>query len=205
MAFRPKSAIQMNQLVKVVLVGDSATGKTTLCRYLSGQDNHDLNRPTVMSGTYALSLEYNDSIVNVVLWDTAGQERFQHQLPAYLHGAAAVMLVFDLSCRSTFDHVRDWDAHIRANSSPYALALVGNKMDRVDQHQVTDNEACDWANDHNYQYFETCALTGQNIDNAIGDLVREVLIHANAKPEISSQVTLEREEKMVLDQLSKCC
>ena len=114
------------------------------------------------------------------LWDTAGQETYKSVTRSYFRGASGALLVFDLSRKSTFQHVTDWLNDLRQIAEPdIVVVLVGNKADLTqpsdaagagpdrNQREVTRDEAEEWARRNGVlEYVETSAKSGENVENA---------------------------------------
>ena len=121
--------------VKIILLGDSAVGKTKLVeRFLMDEYN-----PQQLS-TYALTmfrknLDIDGKNVKVDIWDTAGQERFNKMHPAYYHRAHACILCFDVTRKATYQHLGAWYDEMRDACENIPCILVANKID-ID-YQVT--------------------------------------------------------------------
>jgi len=115
--------------VKIILLGDSAVGKSKLVeRYLMDDYN-----PTQLS-TYALNTFRKRTTVDgkpcdVEFWDTAGQERFQKVHPAYYDGASACILVFDVTRKATYQHLDTWFSEMREAAGKIPCICVANKID----------------------------------------------------------------------------
>ncbi|CAK7238847.1 MAG: hypothetical protein STHCBS139747_000267 [Sporothrix thermara] len=112
------------------------------------------------------------------LWDTAGQETYKSVTRSYFRGASGALLVFDLSRKNTFLHVKDWLDDLRQIADPdIVVVLVGNKADLAspdnteggegNQRQVTRDEAEEWARRNGVlEYVETSAKSGENVEHA---------------------------------------
>jgi Rab-like protein 2 len=95
--------------IKIILLGDSAVGKSKLMErfLLNDYVPHQ-------SSTYALTLyrythsDEQNKKVEVDFWDTAGQERFQSMHPSYYHGAHCCILVFDITRKITYKNLETW-------------------------------------------------------------------------------------------------
>lgn len=151
-------------VLKVVMVGDPAVGKTSLVmRYVQGFFQHDY-KATV--GTQIMSKEVyvKDVMVKLSIWDIGGQEKFDVLAPAYYRGAAGGLAVFDLTRRETFENVPKWISRLQTYASPNASAIiVGNKADLVDERQISFDEAVDLADKLGFPYVETSAKSGKNV------------------------------------------
>ncbi|KAM7200529.1 ras-related protein RABB1b [Naviculisporaceae sp. PSN 640] len=109
------------------------------------------------------------------LWDTAGQETYKSVTRSYFRGASGALLVFDLTRKSTFQHVTDWLNDLRQIAEPdIVVVLVGNKADLAspdadggNKREVTREEATEWAKRNGVlEYVETSAKSGENVEKA---------------------------------------
>ena len=96
------------------------------------------------------------------VWDTAGSERYRGSImPHYYRNAAAIIIVFDITRRSSFENLRFWleEAGAQSEGSPLPVVLVGNKCDREQHRQVSDEEAQNLADQHGIRYFAVSILS----------------------------------------------
>lgn len=143
---------------KIVVVGDSAVGKSNiLTRYVQNEFNQE-SKSTVGVELSTKLYKINDKYVKVHLWDTAGQERYQSITAAYYKGAKGAMIVYDITRTSTFDSVDRWYKEIKSHADKnIAMLLVGNKSDLKMLRQVSNedsvNKSEQLSNYHSYKYF----------------------------------------------------
>lgn len=120
---------------KVVILGDTAVGKTSLLQaYVLGEFKEGV-APTIGASFLASTVNLSEHSVKLQMWDTAGQERFKSMVPMYYRGAEAAILVFDIVEKSSFKSVKDWVAQLREHGDvgdDIVLSLVANKIDIVD-------------------------------------------------------------------------
>ncbi len=179
---------------KVVIVGDSAAGKTSILnRYV--YEKWSTKVPTTI-GVEFTHKEVNDS-TKLVIWDTAGQERFQSLTSTLYRGAHAVMFVYDVSSRDSFMNLENWYRQYWSfgNISESTAMLVGNKVDL--SRSVSEEEAKAWAVTKNMCYEEVSAKNNRSIDQAFATLVRRL-----------NQLPLVRKQKFDLKNKPKsdrCC
>lgn len=103
--------------------------------------------------------------VKLQIWDTAGQERFRSVTRSYYRNAIGCLLVFDITCRDTFARLSNWLTDARALArSDIVVCVVGNKCDKASLREVSHLEASRFALENDLFYFETSALTGENVD-----------------------------------------
>jgi GTPase SAR1 family protein len=99
------------------------------------------------------------------LWDTAGQERFRSLTSNFFGRADGFVLTYDITNRPSFDHVIGWMRDIKTRAPPDCdIVLCGNKSDSDNDRVVTHDEGKQLADEYGVQFFETSALTGQNVD-----------------------------------------
>ena len=99
------------------------------------------------------------------LWDTAGQERFRSLTSNFFGRADGFVLTYDISNRPSFDHVIGWMRDIKTRAPPDCdIVLCGNKSDLDNDRVVTFEEGKQLADEYGVQFFETSALTGQNVE-----------------------------------------
>ncbi|CAM9377318.1 unnamed protein product [Ectocarpus sp. 8 AP-2014] len=156
--------------LKVILLGDSAVGKSKLVeRYLMDEYN-----PRQLS-TFALTLfrknaKLDDGVeVKVDFWDTAGQERFSSMHPSYYYRAHACIMVFDVTRKATYKNLSDWYGELRQYSESIPCLLIANKID-VD-YQVT-KKSFKFAQQHDLPFFFVSAADGTNVVKAFDEAVK---------------------------------
>ncbi|RYR18895.1 hypothetical protein Ahy_B03g063509 isoform A [Arachis hypogaea] len=157
-------------LLKVILLGDSGVGKTSLMNQKFSQHY----KATIGADFVTKELQVDDKLVTLQIWDTAGQERFNSLGAAFYRGADCCVLVYDVNAHKTFDTLNNWhDEFIKQadlnDHEAFPFVLLGNKVD-VDggnSRKVTEKKAREWcASRGNLPYFETSAKEGYNVDEA---------------------------------------
>ena len=177
---------------QILLIGDSSVGKTSLIqRYANGIFKEEY-LATVGLDFYTKQETINNINVLVRLWDTAGQERFKSLTPNYFKNAEGVIITYDITSSQSFENLKFWINSIKTNLGEkniiIPIIIVGNKLDMKDIGDITREEAEKFAKENKYKYFETSAKTGEGVDDAIRDLVNQVL-------EKSEQFEEERNER----------
>merc|ERR1719433_1607352 len=163
-------------LVKLLMIGDASVGKSSLVqRYVD--DRFQLNWiPTIGIDVRLKSVPLHGKKFKVQVWDTAGQERYRCITENYFRGTDGFCIVFDVTDRSTFDKLQYWlNMGNRAVDLNIPRIIVGNKCDLAEQRIVTSEEAEKFAQFHGYQYFETSAATGENVQHCFFELVKAVV------------------------------
>ncbi|XP_029121697.2 ras-related protein RHN1 isoform X3 [Elaeis guineensis] len=116
------------------------TGKTSIAlRFVKGQF-FDCQESTIGAAFFSQILSLNEATVKFDIWDTAGQERYHSLAPMYYRGAAAAVVVYDISSTDSFNRAKKWVQELQRQGNPHlVMALVANKADLETKRQV-DNE-----------------------------------------------------------------
>merc|ERR1711934_231249 len=129
-----------DMLIKLLLIGDSGVGKSCLlCRY--SDDVFNSNFITTIGIDFKIrTIELDGAKIKLQIWDTAGQERFRTITQAYYRGAMGILLVYDVTDKKSFEHIKEWTKSIDQHASETAVKiLVGNKCD-IPQPNVSKEE-----------------------------------------------------------------
>ena len=95
--------------VKLVIIGDSSVGKTSLIQMFEHNKFSQSFKPTIGADFSNKEITLEDGrIVTIQIWDTAGQERFQSLGSAFYRGADCCVLVYDIGNQASFDHLMNW-------------------------------------------------------------------------------------------------
>ncbi|XP_024363882.1 ras-related protein RABA5c [Physcomitrium patens] len=174
-------------LFKVVLIGDSAVGKSNLLsRYARNEFNLN-SKATIGVEFQTQSMEIDGKEIKAQIWDTAGQERFRAVTSAYYRGAVGALIVYDISRKGTFDNVGRWLDELRVHSdASVVVMLVGNKCDLDNIREVSQEEATLLAQNEKMSFIETSAMDATNVTNAFQSVVKEIYRVVSKKPLTSS-------------------
>ena len=158
---------------KLVLLGDSAVGKSSLVlRFVRGQF-FEYQESTI--GAAFLTKSVPEHGVKFEIWDTAGQERYHSLAPMYYRGAAAAVVVYDLTSQDSFARAQAWLRELQQQDNPnLVMALAGNKADLADQRQVPEAEARAYAEQNGLLFFETSAKTAANVEAVFNEIATRV-------------------------------
>ena len=164
------------ETIKVVLIGESGVGKTSIIqRYVN--DEYDPNLLLSSSAQFITkTIELNDEqSIKFDVWDTAGQEKFRALAKIFYKDAKAIVLVYDITNRSSFEQLQNyWFKEIEENSlSDAILVIVGNKSDLYENEQVSDEEGQKYADEKNAIFKRTSALSNRNIDSLFQDIAKK--------------------------------
>ncbi|XP_067164552.1 ras-related protein Rab-37 isoform X6 [Apteryx mantelli] len=178
---RPPTPVPAPAL-QVMLLGDSGVGKSCfLSRFKDG---------AFLSGTFiaTVGIDFRNKVVAVdgvkvklQIWDTAGQERFRSVTHAYYRDAQALLLLYDITSKISFDNIRAWLSEIHEYAQKdVVIMLLGNKADMSGERAVRTEDGASLAREYGVPFMETSAKTGLNVELAF-------LAVANSSPAARSR------------------
>ena len=164
------------QKYKVIIVGDSGSGKTSLVDRLVNKSFNPETLPTVGAEfkTYKTRVGNDDIALN--LWDTAGQERYEAISQSYFRGTCGCAIVYSISDKHSFENIGNWLANIKNSCLPNAsLILVGNKCDLEDKRQVTLEEGEQLAAQNGIMFLEASAKNDTNVQEIFTKIAESIV------------------------------
>ena len=191
--------------VKIMLIGDSNVGKTSIIKRYCKNIFSKSHISTVGIDLETKNIKIGKQIINLQLWDTAGQERYRGLSKNYYNNSDAFIIVYDITNSKSFENVTNWIMQIKENASENVkIVLFGNKSDLEDQRIINEEEGKKFAKDNNINFYETSAENGANVEKAIIDLVKEVINDENFTKgsENTSQLSGDKFKK---ENKKKCC
>lgn len=195
-------------LVKILLVGNSSVGKTCIFLRYSEDLFNENHLSTIGLDYFTKDFEMDDGQrMTFQIWDTAGQDRFKSIVKNYFKGAHGILLIYDVTSRKSFDALTHWLNQITDNSSQHIKILViGNKCD-CSNREVTKTEGKELANRMGYEYVETSAKNGENINEAFQNICNIAYVQYKNSREEEMQTIIKLKEQAELDkkQQKNCC
>merc|ERR1712228_1162201 len=162
-------------LLKIIIIGDSGVGKTSLLHKYVNNRFIEEHKATIGADFSTKEIMIDDNrLITLQIWDTAGQERFQSLGNAFYRGADACVLVYDITSQESFEKIDSWKANFLDQASPetpdqFPFLLLGNKDD-LNNRAVDENMAKQYAQQNNMIFYETSAKNGKNIEKAIRNI-----------------------------------
>ena len=197
-------------VLKLLLLGDSSVGKTSiLLKYISNKfDESSIS--TVGVDYMDKIIDYNKFKIKLQIWDTSGEEKFRTITKNFYRNADGLLVVFDLTKKESYDHIRSWINEAKENNDKLKTILIGNKLDLKDERIVAIDVAKQFAEKNNLKYIETSAKDGTNINEsfqAIIDLLfdgksSEEILHEFTKQDSSLSVV---DDSMEVKKKKSCC
>jgi Ras-related protein Rab-1A len=162
-------------LFKLLLIGNSAVGKSSLLLRFSDNIFNDSFLPTIGVDFKIRTFDLNSKTVKLQIWDTAGQERFKTITSSYYKGAHGIIMTYDITDKQSFRDIDNWLAEVEKHASENVnKLLVGNKCDLEANRQVTYEEGKAYADQLGIKFIETSAKNSVNVDNAFFTMANEI-------------------------------
>ena len=160
---------------KLVLLGDMGAGKSSLVlRFVKGQF-FEYQESTIGAAFLTQTVATSDVTVKFEIWDTAGQERYHSLAPMYYRGAAAAIVVYDITSQASYARAKTWVRELqRQGNADLVMALAGNKSDMADERQVTAEEAQAYAEENGLHFVETSAKTASSVNDLFCDVAKKL-------------------------------
>ena len=155
---------QVNFSFKIIVIGDSAVGKSSLT--LRGTKNHfkDFYTPTIGFEFLSFNIRIKNQTVKLQIWDTCGQEVYRSLISSFYRNSSLAIIVYAIDNQESFDNLESWLDEIKSQTHPnLKIFLIGNKVDLEDKRVIKTKEAEELVKEHNIDLFlETSAKTGYN-------------------------------------------
>ncbi|ORC88450.1 ras-related rab-4 [Trypanosoma theileri] len=180
------------QLMKLIVVGDSGTGKSSLLhRFVEDTFSEDQAQ--------TIGVEFGSKIVQLAgrkvklqIWDTAGRERYKSVTRSYYRGAVGCLIVYDITQRSSYESVPQWLNDVRQLAGKdVVVMLIGNKSDLSENRAIQHNEASLYALENGLLHFETSAATGEFVSEAFLKVAKTGLSVTTENTDMEEDSTVE--------------
>ena len=172
-------SISKKNFFKIVVIGDSSVGKTSLLmRYTEGVGKD--TKPTVGADFRKKEVIVNDIIVTVQIWDTAGQEAYHALGYTFYRGADCCVLVYDITNKQSFDKLETWKKlfvdNVGCDPEKYPFVVMGNKCDKEEDRAISRDQAESWCRKNdNIPYYETSAVQNVGVDQASMSIIEKAI------------------------------
>jgi len=188
-------------LLKVLILGDSGVGKTSLLNQYIDRKFSNQYKATIGAEFSTKEVMIEDKVVTLQIWDTAGQERFQSLGVAFYRGADACVLVYDIGDSKSFDNLGSWMDEFLVHAAPrnadaFPFVILGNKADlAAERRQVSQAKAKSWCTSKgDVPQFETSAKDGSNVEQAFQAIAKRALAQNQETPAIAFNPTFKLDE-----------
>lgn len=197
---------EANKKYKVVLVGETHTGKTAIIQRIVNDRFEDNYESTMVASTLSTQVDLEGGqTVKFEIWDTAGQEKYRSINKIFYKDASIVIMVYDITKRNTYEEIKNyWYNQIvtMCNKNPI-IAIVGNKSDLYIREEVKEKEAKEYAKEIGAVFQLTSCLRSEGIRElmqAIGQKALGEIEQKESHEQGGIDISKEKKEKK-----DKCC
>ena len=166
---------------KILLIGDLGVGKScVILRYVEGDFPGNI-MSSIGVDFKTKQIELDDHSIKMQIWDTAGHEKFRTITTSYYKSAQAIIILYDITQKSSFDHIRNWITEIDKFGKQGALkVIVGNKLDLENNRKISKEDAENLALKYGVKLWEVSAKDNTNIEEMFVDTIK-TLLEKNSK------------------------
>ncbi len=186
-----ESLLQNIKSIKLVLLGESSVGKTSIVSRFVNQQFTDLQDSTIGAAYFSKLSMIKGENYRLEIWDTAGQERYHSLAPMYYRGAKGAIVVFDITSANSFEKAKSWISELKLTANMNVqITLVGNKTDLQHRRQVLSDTAKNYAEQEELTYIETSAKNNINIDDIFNETVTNIQEFSHPFVEDDTKISL---------------
>ena len=193
---------------KILLIGDLGVGKScVILRYVEGDFPGNI-MSSIGVDFKTKQIELDDHSIKMQIWDTAGHEKFRTITTSYYKSAQAIIILYDITQKSSFDHIRNWITEIDKFGKQGVLkVIVGNKLDLENNRKITKEAAENLALKYGVKLWEVSAKDNTNIEEMFLDTIK-TLLEKNSKiisegSSMANNIQLNKDTKN--KKKKKCC
>ena len=189
------SGITYDEKIKIMVIGETRVGKTSLIKKYTKNTFGGVYLTTVGIDFQEKIINSEGKVVKIQIWDTAGQDRFRNIAKNYFHTSDGFLLVYDITCRESFDKLNFWYEQIKLNAPEHTKCMViGNKCDLEEKREISKEEGDNFSKEQNIKFYETSAKEGINVNIIFQELSNEIIkdIKKNGQKNKSSSQFLKK-------------
>ena len=196
-----------SEQLKVVIIGDATVGKSCILHRYVSNTFQEHSTPTLGAAYHTRVLEVDNKSVKLNIWDTAGQERYHSLAKLYSRDAKLIVLVYDITNRSTFEGMKRWHESIikEGIDKKAAIGIFGNKEDLLEQEEVTLEEAKKYSHSIDAVFKRTSAKLNVGIEEGFYELSKKYLKVDEVKIEKASFTLSDKQIAEKKAKKSSCC
>ncbi|XP_062276838.1 EF-hand calcium-binding domain-containing protein 4B [Scomber scombrus] len=185
-----------DRLFKIVLVGNSSVGKTSLLQRFCDDCFRPGTSATVGIDYSVKTITVDNSQVALQMWDTAGQERYRSITKQFFRKADGVVVMYDITAEQSFTGVRQWLTSVKEGAGEdITIMLLGNKTDKDIERQVQKGVGERLAKDCQMTFYECSACSGHNVMESMVHLARILKEQEDREKEKTVQLVNSPSEK----------
>lgn len=166
---------------KIVLLGDSLVGKTSLVqRYVYDSLSPDVGR-TIGAVLHVKKVEFDGNIHKQVIWDLGGQESFAQLREQFSANASGAFFIFDRTRLETLQHIDEWLNALYASAGKIPVVAIENKIDL--ESMITPEQIKGMLEARGLNHLQTSAIENTNVNDAFKELVQKIMSERGKKKE----------------------
>ena len=210
-------------IFKIILIGDTSTGKTSLINRYINKRFEDKYRCTIGVDFLMQKIYIDNTLIKLQIWDTAGMEKYKQITSSYYRGAQACIVVFDLTNIDSFYSLQQWvDDYCQISKNQNNIYIVGNKCD-LNDFKVSKEDIMKFCQNNNgFKYLQTSAKTGEGVEKMFEDISNDLFekyknkikggnnlvynqFNNNGKNDVINLSTAVNNENKIYKKNKKCC
>ena len=191
--------------VKIIFLGESGVGKTNLIRAAIDKEFEEGSKSTSMASCVEKSVKVDNKYYSLKLWDTIGQEKLRTLAKIFYKGAKIVIFVYDITTKKTFKELEYWVNEVKNSLGDEPIcAVVGNKSDLIEEEEVDEDTAREYAFNKELKFKIVSAKTNQkDFQLFLDELLRDYIQKYEGK--IKEDQVIEISRETVVQKKKGCC
>ena len=163
-------------ILKFLILGDITVGKTTLLLKYIDNFTPEIYISTLGVDYKTKNIVFNGIKVSLQIWDTAGQERYKVITKSFVKGTDGIIFMYDITQKESFVNIKKWIEETEGeNPGDVKKIIVGNKIDKEEDRQVTDEMKEKLSKEVDIDLIEVSAKKGIDVDKVFDILVEKIL------------------------------
>ncbi len=181
--------------INIMTLGNTAVGKTSFIIKYTEDTFQEVYLSTIGIDFKVKTVTIKDKQYKLFFYDTTGQERFRSLSFNIIKNAHGIILMYDITNKSSFDSIPEWIKNIKeSKGEDFPMILCGNKIDKEDERVITREESEELSNEYVIDFFEISNKNGINIEKAVLSLVKKILRHNKYKKQDLNTSVLSNKE-----------
>ena len=187
--------LNAEEVIKIVLLGESGVGKTNLINVSMGKEFQQNSDSSLSSSFVSSDYKVGNKVYTYVLWDTAGQESYRSLNKIFIKNTKVVIFVYSIENYKSFQELDYWVNIAKEELGDNSIyAIIGNKSDLYDEQEVKDEEAEKYAKEHNMKIKFTSALAdAKGVKSYLNELISDYI--KTIEPEYIGENVEKKKEK----------
>ena len=191
--------------INIMTLGNTAVGKTSFIIKYTEDTFQEVYLSTIGIDFKVKTVTIKDKQYKLFFYDTTGQERFRSLSFNIIKNAHGIILMYDITNKSSFDSIPEWIKNIKeSKGADFPMILCGNKIDKEDERVITREESEELSNEYVIDFFEISNKNGINIEKAVLSLVKKILRHNKYKKQDLNTSILSNKDKKPKKKF-ECC